>query len=44
VASLVLGVDRFVVAQADRPPREGEAPQQPVVERVRLLIPGFAVK
>ena len=38
--SLVLGVDRFAVAQADRPPREGDAPKQPAVERVRLLIPG----
>lgn len=42
--SLVLGVDRFAVAQADRPPREGGAPEQPAVERVRLLIPGFSVK
>ena len=38
--SLILGVDRFAVAQADRPPREGDAPKQPAVERVRLLIPG----
>jgi protocatechuate 3,4-dioxygenase beta subunit len=44
VASLVLGVDRFAVAQADRPPRESSAPQHPAVERVRLLIPGFSVK
>jgi hypothetical protein len=29
--SLVLGVDRFAVAQADRPPREGGAPQQPAL-------------
>lgn len=43
-ASLVLGVDRFAVAQADRPPREGDALQQPPVERVRLLVPGFGVK
>ena len=44
-ASLVLGVDRFAIAQADRPPpREGEAPQQPATERGRLLIPGFSVK
>jgi protocatechuate 3,4-dioxygenase beta subunit len=42
--SLVLGVNRFAVAQADRPPREGSAPEQPAVERVRLLIPGFSVK
>jgi protocatechuate 3,4-dioxygenase beta subunit len=42
--SLVLGVDRFAVAQADRPPRESGAPEQPAVERVRLLIPGFGVK
>jgi protocatechuate 3,4-dioxygenase beta subunit len=38
--SLVLGVDRFAVAQADRPPREGDAPKQPAIERVRMLIPG----
>jgi hypothetical protein len=43
-ASLVLGVDRFAVAQADRPPREGEAPEQRTIERVRLLVPGFSVK
>jgi hypothetical protein len=42
--SLVLGVDRFAVAQADRPPREVGAPEQPAVERVRLLIPGFNTK
>jgi hypothetical protein len=42
--SLVLGVDRFAVAQAALPPREGGAPEQPAVERVRLLIPGFSVK
>jgi protocatechuate 3,4-dioxygenase beta subunit len=42
--SLVLGVDSLAVAQADRPPREGGAPEQPAVERVRLLIPGFSVK
>ena len=46
--SLTLGIDRFTVAQADRPPREagtpgareGGAPELPSVERVRLLIPG----
>jgi protocatechuate 3,4-dioxygenase beta subunit len=43
-ASIVLGVDRFAVAKADRPPREGGALEQPAVERVRLLIPGFSVK
>jgi protocatechuate 3,4-dioxygenase beta subunit len=42
--SLILGIDRFAVAQADRPPREGDAPAQPAVERVRLLIPGFNAK
>jgi protocatechuate 3,4-dioxygenase beta subunit len=42
-ASLVLGVDRFAVAQANRPPRESGA-AQPAVERVRLLIPGFTGK
>jgi len=42
-ASLVLGVDRFAVAQADRPPREGST-EQPAVERVRLLVPGFSLK
>ena len=43
---------RRVVERADfqdhggqaRPPREGSAPEQPAVERVRLLIPGFSVK
>ena len=40
-ASLTLGVDRFAVAQTDRPPREGSTPEQPVIERVRLLVPGF---
>jgi protocatechuate 3,4-dioxygenase beta subunit len=44
VASLVLGVDRRAIAQAGRPPREGSAPEQPAVDRVRLLIPGFSVK
>jgi protocatechuate 3,4-dioxygenase beta subunit len=39
--SLILGVDRFAAAQADRPPREGEAREQPAIERVRLLIPGL---
>lgn len=39
--SLVLGVDRFAVAEADRPPREGIAPEQPTIERVRMLIPGL---
>jgi protocatechuate 3,4-dioxygenase beta subunit len=42
-ASLVLGVDRFAVAQAALPPRAG-APEPPAVERVRLLVPGFGVK
>src|SRR5258705_6780637 len=40
VVSLVLGVDRYAVAKAERPAREGSAPQQPVIERVRMLIPG----
>jgi protocatechuate 3,4-dioxygenase beta subunit len=40
-ASLTLGVDRFAVAQADRPPREGSAAGEPIIERVRLLVPGF---
>jgi protocatechuate 3,4-dioxygenase beta subunit len=43
-ASLVLGVDRFAVAQADRPPREGAVPERPAVERVRQLIPGLSIK
>jgi protocatechuate 3,4-dioxygenase beta subunit len=38
--SLVLGVDRFAVAKADRPPREGNDAERPVIERVRMLIPG----
>ena len=38
--SLVLGVDRLAVAKAERLPREGNAPQQPAIERVRMLIPG----
>jgi protocatechuate 3,4-dioxygenase beta subunit len=38
--SLVLGVDRLAIAKADRPPREGNAPQQPAIERVRMLLPG----
>jgi protocatechuate 3,4-dioxygenase beta subunit len=42
--SLVLGVDRFALAQADRPAREGSVLEQPAIERVRLLIPGFRVK
>jgi protocatechuate 3,4-dioxygenase beta subunit len=42
--SLVLGVDRSAIARAKLPPREGDAPAQPAVERVRLLIPGFSVK
>ena len=42
--SLVLGVDRYAVAQADRPPRESSTPEQPTIERARLLIPGFSVK
>ena len=40
-ASLVLSVDRFAAARADLPPREGRAPEQPAVERARLLIPGL---
>ena len=44
VVSLVLGVDRFAVAQADRPSRAMPVPEQSAVERVRLLIPGFSVK
>ena len=40
-ASLVLGVDRSAVAKADRPPREQSSLEQPAVERVRLLIPGW---
>ncbi len=44
VASLVLGVDRFAVAQAERPPRADGGSEQPAVERVRLLIPGFSIK
>jgi protocatechuate 3,4-dioxygenase beta subunit len=43
-ASLIIGVDRFAVAQADRPPREGDAPEQPTLERARLLVPGSGVK
>jgi len=39
-ASLTLRVDRFAVAQADRPPRESNR-DQPLIERVRLLVPGF---
>jgi protocatechuate 3,4-dioxygenase beta subunit len=39
--SLILGVDRFAVARAKRPPRENDVPEQPAIERVRLLIPGF---
>jgi protocatechuate 3,4-dioxygenase beta subunit len=42
--SLVLGVDRFAVAQADRPSRAVAVPEQAAVERVRLLVPGFSVK
>ena len=42
--SLVLGVDRFALARAGLPPRAGQAPEQPAVERVRLLIPGLGVK
>jgi protocatechuate 3,4-dioxygenase beta subunit len=41
--SLVLGVDRFAVARAGLPPRAGQTPEQPAVERVRLLIPGLGV-
>ena len=43
-ASLAFGVDRSVVAHADRPPRASAAAVQPAVDRVRLLIPGFSVK
>jgi protocatechuate 3,4-dioxygenase beta subunit len=43
-ASLVIGVDRFAVAKADLPPRERDAPEQPALERARLLIPGSGVK
>jgi protocatechuate 3,4-dioxygenase beta subunit len=43
-ASLVLGVDRFAVAQAELPSREGSAPGQRTVERVRMLIPGFSAR
>jgi len=39
--SLVLGVDRNAVAKADLPAREGNAPRQPAIERVRMLIPGL---
>ena len=39
-----LGGSDFAVAEADRPSRAGGAPEQPAVERVRLLIPGFSVK
>lgn len=42
--SLVLGVDRFAVARAGLPPRPGQDPERPVVERVRLLIPGSGIK
>ena len=42
--SLVLGVDRFAVAQAERPSRAVPVPEQPAVERVRLLVPGFRAK
>jgi hypothetical protein len=38
--SLILGVDRFAVAKADRPARGGNAPETPAVERMRMLIPG----
>jgi hypothetical protein len=40
--SLVLGVDRSAVARAAPLPRESAAPEQPAVERARLLIPGFS--
>jgi protocatechuate 3,4-dioxygenase beta subunit len=43
-ASLVLAVDRFAAASAALPPRAGETPEQPAVDRVRLLIPGFDAK
>ena len=39
--SLILGVDRFAVARAKRPPREGDAAAHPTVERARMLIPGL---
>jgi protocatechuate 3,4-dioxygenase beta subunit len=42
--SLTLGVGRLAVVREDRPPRAGEAPETPAVERMRLLIPGFNVK
>jgi protocatechuate 3,4-dioxygenase beta subunit len=42
--SLILGINRSAVAQADRPPRAGSEPEPPAVERARLLIPGFSVK
>jgi protocatechuate 3,4-dioxygenase beta subunit len=42
--SMVLGVDRSAVARADRPARADEVPAQPIVERARLLIPGFSIK
>jgi protocatechuate 3,4-dioxygenase beta subunit len=43
-ASLVLAIDRFAIAQADRPPRDDSRPPQPSVDRVRRLIPGFNFK
>jgi protocatechuate 3,4-dioxygenase beta subunit len=39
--SLILGVDRFAVAKSARLPREGNAPEPPAIERVRMLIPGL---
>ena len=42
--SLVLGVNRAAVAQADRPARADEMPAQPTVKRARLLIPPFSIK
>jgi hypothetical protein len=38
--SLVLSVDCFAVAKAERPAREGDGAEQSVIERVRMLIPG----
>jgi protocatechuate 3,4-dioxygenase beta subunit len=38
--SLVLGVDRFAVAKAERPAREGDGAERPAIERARMLIPG----
>jgi protocatechuate 3,4-dioxygenase beta subunit len=43
-ASLVLGVDRFAVAQAELPPRDAGTPRQRKGERARMLIPGLGAK